>query len=235
MSAGFLPRSPDLRRHPLASRNEIAKRAERRRLRQTRFEQAVIDRRHTQQHAWLEARHCLGDGRRGGPALEQDVACAHAERCEHVADRIGKVKARGGEQPVVLRAAQDPLVIPRAHADIAVMMLDRLRRAGRSRGHHPERRIARLARHRNKRRGGRRLPRGEIVLAADHADPRQGLGNRGHGNIGELAIDHQSHRPDNAKNLLKLLGVGAARDRRRDGPYGHRGKMGCDNVGRIEH
>ena len=147
----------------------MAKRAERRRLRQPRFEQPVIDRRHAEQHGRLEALHRLGDARRGGPALQQDVARAHAQRREHVADRIGEVKARGREQPVVLRAAEHLLVILRAHADVAVMMLDRLRHAGRARRHHPERRIARLARHRHKRRGGRGLPGGQIALAADQA------------------------------------------------------------------
>ena len=141
MPAGVLPRGPDLRRHPLAGRDEMAERAKWRRLRQARFEQPVIDGWHAQQHARLEALHRLGDARRGGPALQQDVARAHAERREHVADRIGEVKPRGREQAIVLRAAENLFVILGAHPDIAVMMLDRLRHTGRAGGHHPERRV----------------------------------------------------------------------------------------------
>ena len=235
MPADILPCGPDLRRHPLAGRNEMAERAKRRRLRQARFEQAVIDGWHAQQHARLEALHRLGDARRGGPTLQQDVARAHAERREHVADRIGEVKPRGREQAIVLRAAENLLVILGAHPDIAVMMLDRLRHTGRAGGHHPKRRVTWPSRHRNKRHGRRAFPGGQVTLASDQPSPRQRPGHRRHGHLRELAVDHQRHRADNTKDLLKLLGTGAARYRDRDGANGHRGEMHRDKIRRVEH
>ena len=235
MAAGLLPRGPDLRRQPLAGRDVMAKRAERRGLRQAGFEQPVIDGGHAEQHGRLEALHRLGDARRGGPALQQDVAGADAKRGEHVADRIGKVKARGREQAVVAAAAQHLLVVFRAHADVAVMMLDRLRHARGAGGHHPERRIVWFARHRDERSGRRGFPGGQFAFAANEPGLRRDLGDGGGGKLGELAVDHQHRRTDDRENLLKLLGAGAARHRHRDSARGHRGEMRRDEVRRVEH
>ena len=177
------------------------------RLRQSRFEQPVIDRRHAEQHGRLEALHRLGDARRGRPALQQDVARAHAQRREHVADRIGEVKARGREQSGRrLRAAEHLLVIVGADADVAVMMLDRLRHAGRARRHHPERRIVRLARHRDERRGRRGLPGGQLAVAADAvwsaARPRRWRLRRNSANSSSIT---STAGRTMRENLLKLL------------------------------
>ena len=184
---------------------------------QARFEQPMVDRRHAQHHRRLEALDRLGDARRGGPALQQDVARAHAQRRKHVADRIGEVEARGGEQPVVPACSRAP----------ARNTARRCRRCGDDAPPPWARRWCPRSSPRTPDRPARAAPgpaaqRLWFFHVASSRSRRinrvcgEAAAMRRAGELREFGVDHQRHRPHDRKDLRKLVGAGAARHRHRD-------------------
>jgi hypothetical protein len=92
MPASRLPSAPDLRRQSFTGGHIVAQRTKSRRRRKAGVQQPVIDGGNAEHHRRFEALDRFRHARRSGPALKQDVACAHPKRGEHVADRVSEVE-----------------------------------------------------------------------------------------------------------------------------------------------